>query len=146
MKKEFIYITLVFILLSSCTAKKTVFQYKDRVVRDTVNLYKERVVTKQVIDTLTIEQPCDSLGNLRNFEKEIRTENAKILLKSVKGNIQVNVNLDSIVNQKISKFKSTYEKQVEIKEVEIIRFKHPLWMIITLAISILLNFLLFRIR
>jgi len=133
------YIFLLLFFFGSCVAKKSVVEYKDRVVRDTINVYKERLVTKQVIDTLIIENPCDSVGVLKQFEKEIRTENAKITLKSVNGKIEVAVNLDSIINQKIKEFKSSYKKEIEIKEEVIVRYKFPLWLILTAIISILLN-------
>ncbi|QOD60666.1 hypothetical protein H9I45_15200 [Polaribacter haliotis] len=144
MKK--ILLLIILLILNSCTAKKTVTEYKERIVKDTVNVFKERLVTKQVIDTLLIEKPCDSLGNLKDFEKEIRTEKAKVTLKSVNGNIQVDVNLDSIVNQRIAEYKSTYKSKVDTKEVEIIKFRYPLWLIITAIVSILLNLVLLRIR
>ena len=143
--KKIVY--LVFILfLFNCKAKKTVVEYKERIVKDTVNVFKERLVTKQVIDTLLIEEPCDSLGNLKEFEKEIRTEKAKVTLKSVDGNIRVDVNLDSIVNQRISEFKATYNKEKEIKEVEIVRYKYPLWLVLLCLLSIFINIVLLKLK
>lgn len=142
-KSNIIFLILI-LFLHSCTAKKTVVEFKEKIVKDTVNVYKERLVTKQVIDTLLVEQPCDSLGNLKDFEKEIKTEKAKVTLKSVNGSIEVQVNLDSIVNQRIKEFKSSYKTEKEIKEVNIVKFRYPLWLILTAIISILINILLLK--
>lgn len=144
MKRKLFFFTIVFTLGYSCTVKKSVIEYKEKIVKDTVNVFKERLVTKQVIDTLLIEEPCDSLGNLKEFEKEIKTEKAKITLKSVNGDIQVQVNLDSIVNQRIKEFKRSYKTEKEIKEVNVVKFSYPLWLILTSIISILLNILLLK--
>ncbi len=144
MRNKLFFFTIIFSLFYSCTAKKTVTEFKERIVKDTVNIYKERLITKQVIDTLLIEEPCDSLGNLRNFEKEIKTENARVSLKSVKGKIQVEINLDSIKQEAIREYKSSFKKEVDTKEVVIVRYKYPLWLILTAIISILINILFLK--
>tara|TARA_B100000809_G_C15106092_1_gene518822 strand:+ start:1532 stop:1984 length:453 start_codon:yes stop_codon:yes gene_type:complete len=133
------YIFLMLFFFGGCSVRKSVVEYKERVVRDTISIYKERLVTKQIIDTLLIENPCDSVGKLKQFEKEIKTEKAQITLKSVNGKIEVAVNLDSIINQKEKEFIASYKKEVEIKKVEIVRYKFPLWLILTALLSIILN-------
>ena len=135
---------IILLIVSSCNAKKSSIEYKERIVKDTIIVNKERLVTQQIIDTLLVEKPCDSLGNLKEFDKEIRTEKAKVKLKSVEGNIEVSINLDSIVDQKIIEFKSTYKNNTDTKEVEVIRYKYPLWLILTAVFSIVINLILLR--
>tara|TARA_R110002096_G_C14395214_1_gene706934 strand:+ start:429 stop:869 length:441 start_codon:yes stop_codon:yes gene_type:complete len=139
-------ILLILVIFTSCVAKKTTTEYKERIVKDTLIINKERIVTQQVIDTLVVESPCDSLGNLKDFVKEIRTPIAKVSLKSVKGAIEVSVNIDSIVDQRISKYRKSYNKEVHTKEVEVVRYKYPLWLILSLVVSIIVNLFLLKSR
>ena len=139
-------ILIILVIFSSCVAKKTRIEYKERIVNDTIVVSKDRIITEKVVDTLLVESPCDSLGNLKDFVKEIRTPKAKVSLKSIKGAIQVTVDIDSIVEQRISEYRKSYKKEVDIKEVEVVRYKYPFWMILSLVISILLNLVLLKSR
>jgi hypothetical protein len=53
--------------LSGCAAKKTITEYKDRIINDTIIKTRTEVLVERFTDTLTINQPCDSLGNLKPF-------------------------------------------------------------------------------
>ena len=141
--KKIIFIILVSII-SGCASKKTIVEYKDRLVIDTISIFKDRIISKQVIDTLVIESPCDTLGNLKDFEKTIKTEIVEIKLINNKGNIQATVNIDSIQQVWEKKFKSSFKSDTKIKEVEIIRNKIPFWIIILLIASFGFNILLLR--
>ena len=146
MIKRLFFFTLLFILIfSGCVAKKTTTEYKEVIKRDSIYIIKDRFITQKVVDTLLVEQPCDSLtGALKDFEKEIRTNNAKVVLRSVKGNIEVSVNIDSIVSSKVQEYKLNYKAEKEIKEVEIVIFRTPLWVWLIILIEALIIFLLLR--
>ena len=137
-----VYLLIIIICLSSCVAKKTKIEYKERIQRDTISVFQDRIVIKPVNDTLVVESPCDSLGNLKDFDKVIKTEIADIKLINDKGNIKVSVKIDSIVNERVEKFKKSFEKEVDQVEVEIVKFRYPIWMILSIigltGISILL--------
>ena len=141
---------IIFILIIStiygCVSKRVVTETKEIVKRDSIYIIKDRFITKQVNDTITIDKPCDSLGNLKSFDRVIKTNNVKITLKSVKGNIQATVNIDSIVNSRIVEFKQKYKSKVEVKELEVIRYRTPLWVWIVIALETLVILLLLRIR
>tara|TARA_R110000744_G_C19132587_1_gene537237 strand:- start:67 stop:543 length:477 start_codon:yes stop_codon:yes gene_type:complete len=141
--KKIIFIILVSII-SGCASKKTIVEYKDRLVIDTISIFKDRIISKQVIDTLVIESPCDTLGNLKDFEKTIKTEIVEIKLINNKGNIQATVNIDSVQQVWEKKFKNSFKRDTKIKEVEIIRNKIPFWIIILLIASFGFNILLLR--
>ena len=132
-------------LITGCVAKKTKIEYKERIVKDTVSLFKDRIITKPVIDTLLIEEPCDSLGNLKDFEKTIKTDIAEIQLTNNKGNIQATINIDSVQQVWEKEFKSSFKKEKELKEVEVVKFRYPFWLIVCLAISVLANLALLKI-
>jgi hypothetical protein len=138
------YIFLLLFFFGSCVAKKSTIEYKERIVKDTIFTETIKTVFKDVKQTLYVDSPCDSIGTLKPFEKTIITPKAKIKLYSEKGSIKVDVNIDSIVDLKVSEFKSKYKSKVEIKEVEIVRYRLPIWLVLSLVVSVLLNVLLIR--
>ena len=141
---------IIFILIIStlygCVSKKVITETKEVVKRDSIYIIKDRFITKQVNDTITIDKPCDSLGNLKSFDRVIKTNNVKITLKSVKGNIQATVNIDSIVNSRIVEFKQKYKSKVQVKETEVVRYRTPLWVWFVITLEALVILLLLRIR
>ena len=145
--KKIIIIIILGLFAYSCASKKVVTEFKEVVKLDSIYIVKDRFITQKVTDTLIVENPCDTVtGVLKDFEKEISTNNAKVTLKSVKGSIQVSVNIDSIVSSKITEFKQNYKSDVRIKEVEIIRYKTPLWLWMLVGIEGLIIFLLLKLK
>ena len=143
--RKIIFIILI-CTLYGCVSKRVVTETKEIVKRDSIYIIKDRFITKQVNDTITIDKPCDSLGNLKSFDRVIKTNNVKITLKSVKGNIQATVNIDSIVNSRIVEFKQNYQSKVQVKETEVVRYRTPLWVWFVITLEALVILLLLRIR
>ena len=143
--KKIILLVLIGIFYN-CRSKKVVTEFKEVVKRDSIYIIKDRYITKSINDTIVIDKACDSLGNLKSFDRVIKTNNLKISLKSVKGTIQATVNVDSIVNSKIQEFKQNYQTKTEIKEVEIIRYRTPFYHWLIHVLCALVIFLLLRIR
>lgn len=147
MIKRLFFFTVLFIsLLTGCVAKKTVTEYKEVVKMDSIYITNDRYITKQVNDTILIEQPCDTLGNLKDFDRQIHSGGVKVSLKSVNGNIKATVDIDSIVNSKITEFKQNYKSEVQIKEIEIVRNRVPLWVYTTILLQSLIILLLFKFK
>ena len=145
MKNRLFFFIISFTLLIGCVAKKTTTEFKEVIKTDSIYIIKDRFITQKVVDTLIVESPCDSItGKLKYFEKEIRTPQAKITLKSVKGAIQVYVNIDSIVNSKVKEFKLKYKTEKEIKEFETVIYRTPFWVWIVILIEGVIIFLLIR--
>ena len=143
--KKILVIIIIGLFACSCASKKVVTEFKEVVKLDSIYITKDRFITKQVNDTITIEQPCDSLGGLKDFERVIVSDKVKVSLKSVKGNIQATVYVDSIVNEKIKEYKSNFKANTQIKEVEVIKYKTPFYhwlihIICALLIALLLKF------
>jgi len=141
-----LYLLLVLFFFNNCRTKKTVTEYKNKIVRDTIIKNVVKTVTKEVKDTILIEEPCDSLGNLKNFSKIIKNEKAKVEVSNKKGNIEVKVDIDSLVNYRVEQFKKSYKKEIEIKKVEIIKFRTPRYMFVIIVLSVLLNIALLRLN
>jgi len=112
--KKIIYIAVI-ALLFSCGSKKVITEFKEVIVKDTITEFKDRIVTKAIRDTLFVEDPCDSLGILKNFKQTINTGSAKVVLENKNGNIQATVNIDSLVNERVEKYKSNFKDTANTK-------------------------------
>lgn len=141
-----LYLLLVLFFFNNCRTKKTVTEYKDKIVHDTIIKNVTKTVTKQVKDTILIEEPCDSIGNLKDFSRVIKNDKAKVEVSNNKGNIEVKINIDSLVNSKVEELKKNYKSEVVIKEKEVIKFRTPWYMYAIIGFSILLNIVLIRLN
>ena len=147
MKSKLFFFIIIFTLLLSCVAKKTSTEYKEIIKRDSVYIIKDRFITQKVVDTLVVESPCDTVtGALKDFEKEIQTPQAKVKLKSVDGAIEVLVNIEESIQERIKEFKQNYKSEIQIKEVEIVKFRTPLWVWGIILLESLIIFLLIRFK
>tara|TARA_R110000803_G_scaffold23069_5_gene56881 strand:+ start:13451 stop:13894 length:444 start_codon:yes stop_codon:yes gene_type:complete len=147
MKSKLFFFIISFILLSGCVAKKTSTEYKEIIKRDSTYFKKDRIITPRVVDTLYVDSPCDSVtGKLKDFEKEIITPQAKVKLKSVDGNIEVALDIEAIVQERIKEFKQNYKSEIQIKEVEIVILRTPLWVWGIILLESLVIFLLIRFK
>jgi hypothetical protein len=146
MKNKTILLAIILLILNSCASKKIITEYKDRIVKDSIYITNDRYITKQINDTIVVNSVCDSLGNLKDFDRQILSNKVKLSLKSIKGDIQVTVDIDSIVNSKITEFKQNYKLEKEIKEVKITKYKTPLYLWMLIIIEGLIIFLLIRFK
>ena len=139
------YFSLIFLLLFlSCAAKKTTKQTKEIVKNDTIIITKDRYIFKAVRDSFLIESPCDTLGILKPFKQRLVTAQGNITIEGKNNTITAEINLDSIVQSIEKKYKSTIVKSTKKQAIEIVRYKTPLWLIVTAAFSVLLNFVLIK--
>ncbi len=104
-------------LFISCKSKKS---YVETHTTDTI--YKSSIIEiqKPQLNTLIINEPCDTLGILKPFNYTFVSNNVKGTLKSEHNTIKLEVNVDSIVNSKVNEYKSSIktEKELIIKEVK----------------------------
>jgi len=140
--KKIILLTII-AFFYNCRSKKVVTEIKEVVKRDSIYIIKDRYITKSINDTIVIKDACDSLGNLKSFDRVIKSNNVKVSLKAVKGTIQATVNIDSIVNTRIKEFKQNYKSKTEIKEKITIRYKTPfsMWCVIVAQTLIIILFI-----
>ena len=147
MKSKLFFFIISFTLLFGCASTKTSTEYKEVIKRDSIYIIKDRFINQKVIDTLIVESPCDTVtGKLKDFEKEIITPQAKVKLKSVDGAIEVLVNIEESMQERIKEFKQNYKSEIQIKEVEIVKFRTPLWVWLLILLECLIIFLLIRFK
>lgn len=140
------YSIVILLLFSSCTAKKIITQTKEVIVNDTIILTKDRIVTKAVNDTILIESPCDSTGILKPFRERLKTTQGTITIKSNNNVIEANINLDSIVQSIEKRYES---KTIDVKEKSDtlkVKYRTPVWLVLSLIFSVVVNLLLLRIK
>lgn len=138
------YIFLLIFFFTACVSKKSTVEYRDRVVTDTVIVKKDVEVIRAIRDTLIVEEPCDSLGNLTNFNQVLKTPKTTIKLKSEKGKIVVDYEQDSIVTVKESVKNIKREKDVQIVEKKTVKYRVDYRVWIALILSVLLNIFLLK--
>ena len=104
-----IVLLLVASFLFSCKSQKVT----NTVTKiDTVKVKEIVKVEVPIEKIITIDQPCDSLGNLKPIDKEIITKYVKIYVKDNDGSLVVKTNIDSIIESRIETEKVSWEKQI----------------------------------
>ena len=140
------YSIVILLLFTSCTAKKIVTQTKEVVVNDTIILTKDRIVTKAVNDTILIDSPCDSTGILKPFKQRLKTAQGEITIQSKNNVLEATINLDSIVQSIEKRYESKTVDKKEKSDTLKVKYKTPLWLVLSLVFSVLLNVLLLRFK
>lgn len=140
------YSVVILLLFASCTAKKITTQVKEVVVNDTIILTKDRIITKAVNDTILIESPCDSLGGLKPFKQRLKTAQGQITIQSKNNVIEANINLDSIVQSIEKRYKSKTTDTIEKSDTLKVKYKTPIWLVLSLVFSVIINLLLLKIK
>jgi methyl coenzyme M reductase beta subunit len=138
------YIFLMLFFFTACVSKKSTVEYRNRVVTDTVIVKKNVEIIKSIRDTLIVEEPCDSLGNLTNFNQVLKTPKTTIKLKSDKGKIVVDYEQDSIITSDIVVKDIKREKDVQIIEKKTVKYRVNWRVWLALIISVALNLFLLK--
>ena len=139
--------SIVFLLLfTSCTAKKVITQTKEVIKNDTIIVTKDRYVTKAVNDTILIKSPCDSLGILKPFKERLKTAQGEVTIQSKNNVIQANINLDSIVQSIEKRYESKTIDTKEKSDTLKVKYRTPVWLVLSLVFSVIINLLLLRIK
>ena len=140
------YIFLLLFFFTSCMSKKLITDIQERIKVDTIYKTKTIKEIERFVDTLVIDKPCDSLGNLKPFKQLIKTKQGNITLTGFNNQItqQIDLNgykdvLEETYKTKYDSFVKNYNKEVQIKIV-------PFWVWIYIVSSALIIFLLLKIR
>lgn len=124
----------------SCRPQKSIIIEKEKIRIDTIRDYKVITRFNAVHDTLTIENPCDSTGILKDFYSKTILPQGRIIIRSYKGNIQATVNIDSIENVYRNMYASSLVTDKLISNKEKITNIIPTWCILTIIFQGLIIF------
>jgi hypothetical protein len=132
---------ILILLLFGCSSKKVVTEYRDRIVNDTVVKTRTEVLVERFTDTITVNQPCDSLGNLKPFKQLISTSQGKVSIQGKNNVITAEIDLKEYKEVLEKEYKSKLDKNTIIKEKEVIRYRTPFWLILLCPILYALGYL-----
>jgi hypothetical protein len=135
MKKTIIIFTII--LLFGCKAKIVTIETH---TIDTIKVEKIIKFTPSQLNSLVINTPCDSLGNLKPFNYSFGTDNNKVSLKGKNNTIYLEQNLDSIKQVWVK------EQNISVKTSDIVTKVPyiPKWCYYSLLINLLLLVWTFR--
>ena len=142
--KSYIFLLLFFFI--SCNAKKVVTEFKDRIIKDTIIQTKTIKEVERFTDTLTIKQPCDSLGNLKPFKQLIKVKQGNISLIGINNVITAEIDLKGYKDVLEQTYKTKYEKFTENYNKEVVKYKLSFWVWIYIFSSIAIIYFLLKIR
>ena len=130
-------ILLACIAFASCKPTKTITEYKELVRIDTIK--SERIVEKYkaIHDTLLIVSPCDSSGLLSNFYSKLVLPQGKVIIRSIGGNIEARIDIDSMRNEIENNYRNSKVKWIEYRDKEVIKYRVPMWVVWLLLIEFL---------
>ena len=135
------YFIVILLLSFGCSSKKTITEYRDRVVSDTIIKTRTEVLVERFTDTLTINQPCDSLGNLKPFKQVVSTPQGKYTLTGSNNVITADLDLRGYKEIWEKEYKSKLDKNTIVKEKEVVKYKIPLWIILLCPVLFGLGYL-----
>jgi hypothetical protein len=135
------------IIFASCKSTQTT-SVVEKIRVDTIREVKTIEKFKAIHDTLTIDNPCDSLGFLTRFYSKITIPQGKVIIRSERGKIKATIDLDSVANVYDSKYKAKYNSEVKFFEKIIVKEVVPTWAIITIIFEslIIIGYLYFRFK
>lgn len=128
-------ILLACVTFFSCKPTKTITEYKEVVKIDTFKSEKVVERFRAIHDTLLIVNPCDSSGLLSNFYSKLVIPQGKIIIRSLDGNIQASVNIDSMRTEIENQYKSKLGRIIEYRDKEVIKYRVPTWVVMLLFIQ-----------
>lgn len=133
------YYIILIILLFGCKSKIATTEISRKVKTDTVYKFQDRIIDRPVIDSIIIESPCDSLGNLKPFSRVLKTNHAKVSIKEENGYLATYINIDSVVTASVEEYKSKNRVEIEIREKEVVKYRWPWWVIYLIGYSALIT-------
>jgi len=147
MLNRLFFFTVIFILFTSCGTRKVTTTSKEIQTKiDTIVIEKNKTIVERFTDTLTIEKPCDSLGQLKSFKQSVLVPQGKIDIFSVNGNIQAEIDLKAFESTIEKKWQKIYESKIKEDREVIVKYKTPLWLIIYSLLITIICVLLLRIK
>lgn len=130
-------ILLACVAFISCKRTKTLTEYKELVIIDTIKSEKIVERFKAIHDTLTIVNPCDSSGVLTRFYSKLIIPQGNIVIKSDGTSIKAQVDLDSTRSEIENNYRNSQVKWIEYRDKEVIKYRVPTWVVVLLLVEFL---------
>lgn len=134
-------ILLLFILFTNCKPKEV---YITNTLNDTLIKHTVETIQLPVNHNIVINNPCDSLGILKEFKETFKTNHVEVTVSNEDGNLVTEINLDSIKQLWTKEYESHIEENIIINEVEIPVTYKGKWFWVAWGIVVLLVLWIFR--
>lgn len=135
---KYLKILLILLLVASCRPKKVFIETH---TVDTVKVKEVLKVTEPTLNSLVVEEPCDSLGNLNPISYIISTPKTTLNVKSTPENTLI---ISEETDEIVETTKETEKIHSETSNKKIIIEKPPKWAWYSLIFNILLLIYIFR--
>lgn len=117
-------IILIILLLIGCKTKHTT----------TTSISKDSIYKKEILkialpqlNEIVIDNPCDSLGNLKPFNYTFTSDKVKTTLKAINDTIYLEQNIDSLIDVRIEEYKSSHKSKDVVQVITKTRWPKFLW-------------------
>ena len=140
-----IILAIVLLTFTNCKPKK-IYIENTKIERDSIYLTKTIKEVERFTDTITIEQPCDSLGNLIPFKQVISTKQGKVTIKNKNGNIDAQIDLKGYKDILEKEYQNKLKENSKVTEKTIYKtpFKYWVYLILSLLLNITFIYLIFN--
>lgn len=136
---RWLFMVILFVMALGCGSTTETTHSQTTTAKDSV-VVKERIIVRQGVNLETIvNQPCDSLGNLKPFKQTLRDKGVSISVESKEDTLVATVKLDSLISTQkevIKQSDKTSDRQEVIVKTKTKNNKFVLWSAIILWIYI----------
>ena len=137
------YLIIILILTFASCKSTTRTVTRDRIVNDTIITHTTKSVILPQKNVTIIDKPCKD-DTLKELNQVVSTPFASVSLKSEGGSLVVEVNTDSIVNERVKQELRRIEKDTIVDKEVITRYRIPSWMWYVLGYTVLITLYTFR--
>jgi hypothetical protein len=140
-----IILAIVLLTFTNCKPKK-IYIENTKIERDSIYLTKTIKEVQRFTDTLTIEHPCDSLGNLKPFTHKVSTKQGNITIQNKNGSINATIDLKAYKEILEKEYQSKLKENTKVTEKTIYKtpFKYWVYLILSLLLNITFIYLIFN--
>lgn len=133
--KRILIFTLI--TLGSCKSNKNITSVREVFKTDTIRITNNVEIFRAVHDTLTIQNPCDSLG-LKDFYYKSNLPQGKVIIRSVQGKIQATIDIDSIKQFYSTMYQAQKRTDIQYVNRDVVKYRVPSWAIVAILIETLI--------
>jgi hypothetical protein len=153
--KKLIFIIFLTSGIWSCGLKKQTTNKTETITKiDTIKVEKivekEVVKTEKIVDTFEVEVPCDEKGQIKDFDRKIKTSAGMVHVYSKNGKVFAKLIIEATENGKTTttekEKKSSFNENKKDKSSEIVvtKYKERMWLWYWFIASII--FIIYRLK
>lgn len=155
MKKLILLTILLSLTTWSCrTKKETIIETVTVTKIDTVQVEKivekEVIKTEKVVDTFEVEVPCDEKGQIKDFDRKIKTSSGMVHVYSKNGKVFAKLIIEATENGKTTTTEKEKKTSLNDKnkdkssEIVVTKYKERMWLWYWFGASII--YIIYRLK